>query len=1346
MIPRANFRKISITVLLAAVLVMSSCKPAAPEIEETTVPTQAERAQLPNPASQNCVEQGGSLAIETRGDGGQFGVCYFEDNRQCEEWALLRGDCPVGGVKVTGYITPAGRYCAITGGEYSISTGGGTDDEQGACTLTDGSQCDAWEYYNGTCTTATPVPEAWDIQPLTMEVCNGQAQAMAHALEVIEVTQSEAPLFDFASDESGVGCQATVIGNGAQFASPEAVVNDLGGMLEEQGWSHDPQLVAGSSIGIGAGYRLGNQICLATAVWHPADPSLCPEDQETADCPLEPEQKIYTISLNCGVKRSAGQSGAEQAASDTPLAPDLIARAAMFKPLDMSQSALLADLSGWELAVLEKLLQAADLMDAAFWQQVDPGGEQLFRSLANTTDPAEQAMAFLLDVNYGRWDRFEDFAPFVGDEARPAGGYVYPPDLTKAELDAYLAAHPAEQEALLSPFTVVQRQGDRLVAVPYHQAYAAFVLPAADLLDQAAALSQNKSLATYLKLEAQALRTDEYFDANMAWLDLDSNIDVSIGPHETLDDQLTGQKAFYKANVLIVDRPAAQELAALMQAVPAMQAHLPVPAEFRPDQTGTMTPLVLADDVYRTGQVRAIMEAVAFSLPNDPKVWEAKGAKKVMMSNYLDARRTEVLTPLANAILAESSARQLDAQHYFNWVLLHEVAHTLGPRTVQKDGQQVTVTQALGQFYSPIEEGKADITGLYEVPFLLDQGILTGSLESYYVGYLAESLRSIRFGMGSAYGVTRSAAWNFFLEQGALVYNAAAGRFDVDVERMTAAIEQLAQTLLTIEGNGDPAAAQAYLDRYVSVKPELLELLNLADASVPVEFMPYQQPPELPEISAADALAPETIALQDALPSLSPQAVWQNFYHLTQIPRPSGHMEQIRELLVNFGAELGLETIVDETGNVLIRKPAAAGFENRQRVVLQAHMDMVPQAVDGKEFDFTSEPIQAFVSGDSIVTDGTTLGADNGIGIAMIMAVLQAETLQTGPLEALFTVDEETTMSGVNGLKGDLLQSKILINLDGEKHGEFTIGSAGGERASVRMTYTQEPVPERMPSYVVRVQGLLGGHSGVDINKGRGHATQLLARLLKAAEGPFELRLASLSGGTVSNAIPRAAEALIFLHMDQVEAFTAYVREYEATIRSEYATVEPNLAIQLDAVQPPAQVMDLAFQHTLLNVLVGIPQGVARMSTAVPGLVETSNNLGVVSALDGQLELMCTLRSSVDSQLKDMEQRISSVFELAGFPVEMDGWYSAWTPDPDSPILGLMKATYQEQFEMEPTISAVHAGLECGTIEGLYPGMDMISIGPDMENVHSPSERLSISSVEKVMALLTEVLRRLPDK
>ena len=486
------------------------------------------------------------------------------------------------------------------------------------------------------------------------------------------------------------------------------------------------------------------------------------------------------------------------------------------------------------------------------------------------------------------------------------------------------------------------------------------------------------------------------------------------------------------------------------------------------------------------------------------------------------------------------------------------------------------------------------------------------------------------------------------------------------------------------------------------------------------------------------------IPLQDALPDLAPQTVFQNFYDITQIPRPSGQVDQIREFLVQFGDELGLETSVDEAGNVIIRKPAAAGLENRQGVVLQAHMDMVAQG--GPEYDPTTDPIQAFVDGDYIVTQGTTLGADDGIGLALAMTILQDTSLQAGPIEALFTVDEETTMSGANELKSGILQGSILINLDNEWEGTFVIGSAGGEHLNVNMPYAQTPAPADLVSYLVKIEGLQGGHSGVDIDKGLGHATKLLVRLLKGAEAPYELRLASLAGGTAGNAIPREATALVFLPPDQVDSFTTYVGDYEATIQTELAETEPDLKVNLEAIQPPAQVMDPEFQSRLLNALYGAPQGVTRMSDTVPGLVETSNNLGVTTIQDGQMELVAYARSSVNSELTDIGQMVGSVWELAGYPVEITDWFGAWTPNPDSPIVELMQSTYQELFGVEPTLSAVHAGLECSTIGSKYPGMDMISIGPSIDKVHSPSERLHIPSVAKALELLTATLAKIPEK
>ncbi len=519
--------------------------------------------------------------------------------------------------------------------------------------------------------------------------------------------------------------------------------------------------------------------------------------------------------------------------------PDIIVRAAKLPAKDMSQSPLYDNLQEWEKAVLAKMVQAAAYMDAAFWQQVDPEGEKLWRSLASAVTPLEKAAYSMLDANYGRWDRFLDFASFAGTVKRPPGGYVYPADLTKSELDAYIAAHPSEKDALLNPFAVVRRSGDKLVTIPYHQEYAAFVDPAALLLFEAAELSQNATLTKYLRLQAQALRSDDYFEADLAWLDLDSNIDVSIGPHETYDDQLYGQKAFYKANVLIVDQAAASQLLKYKSTGPALQENLPVDPKYKPAyDSKTMMPLLLADDIRRSGQGRAIMEPVAFSLPNDPKVWAKKGSKKVMMGNYLNTRRTVVLEPLAQVILDPSVTAMIKHEAYFTWVLMHEVCHTLGPREVVKNGQTMTPREALGQYYSPIEEGKADIGGLYNLQYLIDQKIITAPLGPYYAGFMAESLRSIRFGMGSAYGVIRSAAWNIFIDEGALVYDSAASRFTMDIPKMTAAIRKLLIILITIEGEGDSTAAANLIKTYSNIRPELKKLLDTAESTVPLEFVP----------------------------------------------------------------------------------------------------------------------------------------------------------------------------------------------------------------------------------------------------------------------------------------------------------------------------------------------------------------------------------------------------------------------------------------------------------------------------------------------------------------------------
>ena len=524
--------------------------------------------------------------------------------------------------------------------------------------------------------------------------------------------------------------------------------------------------------------------------------------------------------------------------SPTDISPDVVRRAAMLKPMDLSTSPLEKGLTSWERAVVDKLKQAAVYMDQAFWQQVAPDKLPIFQALAGATSEPQKSARWMMDANYGVWDRFNNFAPFIGTQARPVGAYVFPADLTLDELNAYVAAHPEQKDQLFDPYTVVTRSGDKLVATPYHEVYAAYVGPTTDLLDEAAALCENASLKNYLTLQAQAMRTDQYFDADMAWLDLDSNLDVSIGAKETYDDQLTGQKTFYKINILLVDKTAAGTLDKFKAAVPDLQKNMPVPAEYRPDQTGTMTPITLVDDIRRAGQGRAVMEPVAFSLPNDPRVWAAKGAKKVMMGNYLQARRTTVLVPLAKVIMAPNAVKWMAPQTYFNWVLMHEIDHTLGPRTVTTSAGTVTVRQALGEQYQPIEEGKADIGGLYNIPYLQGTGVIKGTLRSHYMGYLSEALRSIRFGQGSAYGVIRLAAWSWFVEKGGLKFDAKGRHYDVNMAKMTPAVKDLLIKLVTIEGTGDADGAKAFFAQYSVISPQLQKLLDKADKTVPIEFVP----------------------------------------------------------------------------------------------------------------------------------------------------------------------------------------------------------------------------------------------------------------------------------------------------------------------------------------------------------------------------------------------------------------------------------------------------------------------------------------------------------------------------
>ncbi len=504
-------------------------------------------------------------------------------------------------------------------------------------------------------------------------------------------------------------------------------------------------------------------------------------------------------------------------------------------------------------------------------------------------------------------------------------------------------------------------------------------------------------------------------------------------------------------------------------------------------------------------------------------------------------------------------------------------------------------------------------------------------------------------------------------------------------------------------------------------------------------------PPE--ESTVETSAETEMIPLKDAAATLDPPDVFEDFYELTLIPRPSHHEEQVRDFLVQFGQELGLETVVDEVGNVIIRKPASPGMEDLHGVILQAHMDMVPQKTPDSTHDFLTDPIDAYVDGEWIVADRTTLGADDGIGVAIAMAILQSDNPALGPIEALFTVNEEDGMDGALGLKPGILQGDTLINLDSEDEGVFTIGSAGGNYIDIDASYDGVEMTEGMTAYAVTVSGLQGGHSGMDINKGRGHATKLLVRLLRPTAAEFGVRLAQIAGGDAANAITREATALVVVPDDQVDAFLQYVQAYEGIVQSELAAVEPGLIVTAEASQSePAKVMDAETQRLLVDALYATPQGVLRMSNAVPGLVETSTNMGIVNVADGEITVTYLVRSSVDTAVDDVNEMIASVWDMAGIDVAYSGRYSGWNPNPDSPILLLMEDVYEEMYGVQPEVTAVHAGLECGTISATYSGMDVISIGPTLRDVHTPNERLQIDTVKKLNDFLLETLQRIPAK
>lgn len=463
---------------------------------------------------------------------------------------------------------------------------------------------------------------------------------------------------------------------------------------------------------------------------------------------------------------------------------------------------------------------------------------------------------------------------------------------------------------------------------------------------------------------------------------------------------------------------------------------------------------------------------------------------------------------------------------------------------------------------------------------------------------------------------------------------------------------------------------------------------------------------------------------------LKPANVWRFFGEIMQIPRPSKHEEQISAYLQKFGADRNLETLHDTLGNVLIRKPATAGMENRPSVCLQAHVDMVCEKNSDKEFDFLKDPIQPLLDGEWLTADGTTLGADDGIGVAAILAILDANDIEHGPIEGLFTVDEETGLTGAGGLNTEWLQSQILLNFDDEDEGEYCIGCAGGIDTTVAIDYTTRPVPEGESAYRIRVSGLKGGHSGDDINKGLGCANKMLTRILWNATHKCKIGMARIDGGNLRNAIAREAWADIVVAHDFEADFKQLFAEMAEALKFEFRSTEPDLQFALESIEEPKSLIDRQTQYNLLDALFACAHGVLAMSREIPNFVETSTNLASVKMDDQQIHIATSQRSSVESAKYAAAQKIEATFRMIGAHISHGDGYPGWTPNPDSHVLKVGVEVYRKMYGREPIVRAIHAGLECGLIGEKYPKMDMISYGPTLRGVHSPDERIEIKSVE----------------
>ncbi len=480
--------------------------------------------------------------------------------------------------------------------------------------------------------------------------------------------------------------------------------------------------------------------------------------------------------------------------------------------------------------------------------------------------------------------------------------------------------------------------------------------------------------------------------------------------------------------------------------------------------------------------------------------------------------------------------------------------------------------------------------------------------------------------------------------------------------------------------------------------------------------------------------------MASAIQGLKPEGLWHYFAELSKIPRPSKHEEAAAVFVVDTARKLGLESLRDKAGNVIVRKPASAGFEGKKSICLQGHLDMVPEKRPDKKHDFLKDPIILVRKDNVMMADGTTLGADNGVAVATNLAIMADKTLQHGPLEFLFTIDEETGLTGANNLEPGLLESQTLLNLDSEEEGALYVGCSGGRDSTGTWPFQGEPAPAGTVGVELKVGGLRGGHSGLEIDKGRGNAIKIINRVIMAL-GAVGARLARIDAGNKRNAIPRDAVALLFIPKKKLDEAMAIVSSLNAIVKAELSSVEPSLEVTAAAVKGRAKVMKKSLQKKLTMTISAMPHGVLKMSADIPGLVETSTNLAVITTTKKDVVIQTSQRSSVASEIDEASGTVRHVFELGGATASGSHGYPGWKPNLDSPILKTAIATYQKLYGKEPEVKAVHAGLECGIIGEKYPGMDMVSLGPTLEGVHSPDEKIYIDTVGKYWDYVLAILK-----